>query len=110
MSGFRAHVGEQLSRMEGGAKADLLHKYGCLIIFDFEAAARMGSWTSFGDLISVHRTCLDHAGSSLNFEQETAVCGDPRIYNVMADILLAVDAPNEGESRRTMFEMIAYPF
>ncbi|KAL9030876.1 MAG: hypothetical protein Q9196_001049 [Gyalolechia fulgens] len=109
MSGFRAHVGEQLSRMEGGARTDLLRKYGCLIMFDFEAAARMGSWTCFGDLINVHITCVDYGGSSL-IEQETSVCKDVTIYNVMADVVLAGDAPTEGNSPRAMLEMITYRF
>ncbi|KAL8943366.1 MAG: hypothetical protein Q9211_001005 [Gyalolechia sp. 1 TL-2023] len=109
MSGFRAHVGEQLSRMEGGARTDLLRKYGCLIMFDFEAAARMGSWTCFGNLINVHITCVDYGGSSL-IEQETSVCKDVTIYNVMADVVLAGDAPTEGNSPRAMLEMITYRF
>ncbi|KAL8987353.1 MAG: hypothetical protein Q9177_003426 [Variospora cf. flavescens] len=50
---FRMQVKVQLSRLEGGARTDLLRKYVCLITFDFEAAARLGSWASFGDLIEV---------------------------------------------------------
>lgn len=53
MTSFRTHVRVQLSRLEGGARTDLLRKYACLIAFDFEAAARLGSWASFGDLIEV---------------------------------------------------------
>ena len=53
MSGFRTLVNGQISRLEGGARADLLHKYGCLLAFDFEAAARLGSWTSLGNMIEV---------------------------------------------------------
>lgn len=53
MNDFRSLVNEQLSKLEGGAKSDLLRKYACLIAFDFEAAARLNSWTSFGDLIRV---------------------------------------------------------
>lgn len=65
MSGFRLQVGTQLSRLEGGATTDLLRKHACLTAFDFEAAARLGSWTSFGDLIEVH-SVKGHAKSQLN--------------------------------------------
>lgn len=64
MSGFRSLVNEQMSRVEGGARTDLLLKYGCLIAFDCEAAARLGSWTSFEELIDV-LGALDHHGLAL---------------------------------------------
>ncbi|KAL8904603.1 MAG: hypothetical protein Q9207_003158 [Kuettlingeria erythrocarpa] len=51
MNRFRASITAQLSRLEGGAKRDLLRKYACLVAFDFEAAAQLGMWTSFGGLV-----------------------------------------------------------
>lgn len=53
MNGFRTSIKAQLSRLEGGARADLLRKYACLVAFDFEAAAKLGMWTSFGGLVEV---------------------------------------------------------
>ncbi|KAI4158144.1 MAG: hypothetical protein L6R39_000529 [Caloplaca ligustica] len=53
MASFRTIVKVQLSRLEGGARTDLLRKYACLQAFDFEAAAKLGSWASFGELIEV---------------------------------------------------------
>ncbi|KAL8667118.1 MAG: hypothetical protein Q9202_001040 [Teloschistes flavicans] len=51
MVDFRSLVHEQLSRLEPGSKSDLLRKYTCLLVFDFEAAARLQSWASFENLI-----------------------------------------------------------
>lgn len=53
MNGFRTSVEAQLSKLEGGARADLLRKYACLVAFDFEAAAKLGVWTSFAGLVEV---------------------------------------------------------
>ena len=53
MHDFRTLVSEQLSQLGGGAKSDLLRKYACLIAFDFEAAARLKSWESLEELITV---------------------------------------------------------
>lgn len=58
MGDFRSLVHGQLSRLDGGAKSDLLRKYACLLAFDFEAAARLKSWASFEDLITVYSMVL----------------------------------------------------
>ncbi|KAL8960327.1 MAG: hypothetical protein Q9193_002951 [Seirophora villosa] len=75
---FRMHLQMQLSRLEGGARTDLLRKHACLVAFDFEAAARLGSWASLGDLI-----------------EEAETYQDPKVFNVMADIVLSCGAPTE---------------
>lgn len=56
MSNFRTLVKQQLPKLEGGAKSDLMRKYSCLIAFDFEAAARLKAWASLEDLIKVCAT------------------------------------------------------
>ena len=50
---FRARLQEQLDRLEGGAKEDLMRKHTSLIAYDFEAAARLKAWDSFEQLINV---------------------------------------------------------
>ncbi|KAL8812531.1 MAG: hypothetical protein Q9223_001013 [Gallowayella weberi] len=94
MDNFRTLVKQQVSKLEGGAKSDLLRKYSCLIAFDFEAAARLKTWTSLGELIGVRcALCKDSIPADVG--QESELCGDNTIYNVMADIVLASEAPNE---------------
>ncbi|KAL8654418.1 MAG: hypothetical protein Q9210_001512 [Variospora velana] len=75
---FRIYVKVQLSRLIGGARTDLHRKYACLITFDFEAAARLGSWASFGDLI-----------------EEVESHQDPKVFSIMADVILSCEAPTE---------------
>ncbi|KAL8757342.1 MAG: hypothetical protein Q9184_004228 [Pyrenodesmia sp. 2 TL-2023] len=79
MHDFRTSVNAQLSTLQGGARADLLRKYACLVALDFEAAAKLGIWTSFGGLV----------------EKETEICGDPKIYDVIVDMVLNCEAPTE---------------
>ena len=50
---FRVNVKDQVNRLEGGAKDDLQRKYASLLTFDFEAAARLKAWGSFGQIIKV---------------------------------------------------------
>ncbi|CAO1604556.1 sporulation-specific protein 22 [Xanthoria calcicola] len=76
MDDFRILVKRQLPKLEGGAKSDLMRKYSCLVALDFEAAARLKAWASLEDLIS-----------------ESESCGDDNIYSIMADIILASEAP-----------------
>lgn len=56
MGDFRTLVKQQLPKLEGGAKSDLMRKYSCLIALDFEAAAKLKAWASLEDLISVCTT------------------------------------------------------
>ncbi|KAL8738134.1 MAG: hypothetical protein Q9181_001040 [Wetmoreana brouardii] len=97
MSDFRSLVNEQLSKLEGGAKSDLLRKYACLVAFDFEAAARLKSWRSFEELINVRGRDQKTDGLRLILDQESEICEDPKVYNVMADIVLSCEAPTEGK-------------
>ncbi|KAI4281274.1 MAG: hypothetical protein L6R38_003832 [Xanthoria sp. 2 TBL-2021] len=78
MGDFRTLVKQQLPKLEGGAKSDLMRKYSCLIALDFEAAAKLKAWASLEDLIS-----------------ESESCGDNNVYSIMADIILASEAPTE---------------
>ena len=50
---FRNRLPEQLQRLEGGARDDLLRKKASLIAFDFEAAVRLKTWDSLENLIEV---------------------------------------------------------
>jgi hypothetical protein len=50
---FRTHVKDQVDRLEGGAKEDLLRKHASLLGFDYEAAARLKDWGSLGQIIKV---------------------------------------------------------
>lgn len=95
MNTFRASIKAQLSRLERGAKTDLLRKYACLVAFDFEAAAQLGMWTSFGGLVEVCSGKL--CGNLTKVGKETEICGDPKIYNVIVDIILTCEAPTEGK-------------
>ena len=47
----RSIVKGQLDRLKEGAKADLEHKYACILAFDLEAAARLKSWESFDQIL-----------------------------------------------------------
>ncbi|KAL8848508.1 MAG: hypothetical protein Q9221_006467 [Calogaya cf. arnoldii] len=76
MGDFRTLVKQQLPKLEGGAKSDLMRKYSCLIAFDFEAAARLKAWASLEYLIS-----------------ESEACENNNLYGIMADIVLASEAP-----------------
>lgn len=55
---FRTRLQEQLDRLEGGAKDDLLRKHSSLLAFDFEAAARLKAWESLGELITVGKPSI----------------------------------------------------
>ncbi|KAL8759175.1 MAG: hypothetical protein Q9199_000933 [Rusavskia elegans] len=78
MGDFRTLVKQQLPKLEGGAKSDLMRKYSCLIALDFEAAAKLKAWANLEDLVS-----------------ESESCGDDNVYGIMADIILASEAPTE---------------
>ncbi|KAL6717482.1 sporulation-specific protein 22 [Lecanora helva] len=74
---FRTHVQEQVSRLEGGAKEDLQRKYGGLLAFDFEAAARLKAWDDLSGIIN-----------------ETQSLTEPQIFAILADITLSSEAPS----------------
>lgn len=50
---FRTHAEDQTNRLEGGAKDDLQYKHARLLAFDFEAAVRLKSWASLGQIVKV---------------------------------------------------------
>ena len=50
---FRVKAKDQLARLEGGARVDVLNKRACLVAFDFEAAARLKDWSSFEEILTV---------------------------------------------------------
>ncbi|KAL8827012.1 MAG: hypothetical protein Q9191_003441 [Dirinaria sp. TL-2023a] len=78
---FRKRLQEQLERLEGGAKEDLSRKHNSLLAYDFEAAARLKAWESFEPLIKGKKDCEANP--------------DPKIYAIMADIVLSCEAPTE---------------
>ncbi|KAI9804595.1 MAG: hypothetical protein M1833_006668 [Piccolia ochrophora] len=73
----RKPLKDHLELLEGGAKEDLLKKFGTLLVFDFEAAARLKAWDDLTQLID-----------------ECSTCANNTLYETMADIILCVDAPN----------------
>ena len=53
------HLGDQLSRLTGGAKDDLLGKAATFLAFDFEAAVRLKSWDDTLRLLKVNLKLLN---------------------------------------------------
>ena len=51
---FRDRLQDQLGRLEGGAREDLLGKYGTLLSFEFEAAVRLKAWDALSQIIDVN--------------------------------------------------------
>lgn len=96
MVDFRSLVHEQLSRLEPGSKSDLLRKYTCLLVFDFEAAARLQSWASFENLIIVCSMELCPLKMAVDVSKESRACNDPDVYSVMANIVINCEAPSDG--------------
>ncbi|MCJ1227176.1 hypothetical protein MMC12_003831 [Toensbergia leucococca] len=75
---FRGRLQEQLKRLEGGAKKDLLRKHTSLVAFDFEAAVRLKAWEDLFQLI-----------------EECQACNDPKIFYMLADVIMCSEAPSE---------------
>ena len=75
---WRSHLPDQLSRLEGGARSDLIYKHATLISYDFEAAARLKAWDDFEKIIA-----------------ECQSCDNIKVYAILADIVLACEAPTE---------------
>ena len=75
---WRSHLATQNSRLEGGARSDLATKHATLIAYDFEAAARLKSWQDFDSIIV-----------------ECQECENMKVYTILADIILASEAPAE---------------
>ncbi|KAI9697243.1 MAG: hypothetical protein M1836_004807 [Candelina mexicana] len=77
---FRTRLPDQINRLEGGAKDDLGRKYSTLLSFDFEAAVRLKAWDDLGQLI-----------------EDCAECGDSKVYEIFADIMLCSKAPTASD-------------
>ena len=75
---WRSHLPDQLSRLDGGARSDLITKHATLLSYDFEAAARLKSWVDFDTIIT-----------------ECQSCQDVKLYAILADIILASETPTE---------------
>ncbi|KAI9880696.1 MAG: hypothetical protein M1830_001329 [Pleopsidium flavum] len=73
---FWERLQDQLARLEGGARDDLLLKCSTLLSFDYEAAVRLKAWD---DLVRIIEDC--------------AICADPDVYGTLADITLCSEAP-----------------
>ena len=78
---WRSHLPTQKSRLAGDARTDLTTKHATLLGYDFEAAARLKSWHDFGSIINECVSNLD--------------CQNVKVYAVIADIVLASEAPSE---------------
>ena len=63
---FSSGLPTQLERLEGGARIDLLKKYSSLLVFEFEAAARLKAWDSLEHIIKVHGSTRYHSASEAN--------------------------------------------
>ena len=75
---WRSHLADQISRLESGARSDMANKHATLIAYDFEAAARLKSWQDFDSII-----------------EECRECENLKVYAILADIILASEAPTE---------------
>ena len=51
---FRERLQDQLGRLEGGAREDLLRKYGTVLSFEYEAAVRLKAWDGLAQIIDVN--------------------------------------------------------
>jgi hypothetical protein len=73
----------KLGKMEDGPVQDLLQKLSMLITFDFEAACQLKAWDDLGEIIL-----------------KAAICKETRVYEQMADCILCIQPPTEGESEQ----------
>ena len=95
---FRNHVKEQLDRLDGGAKDDLQHKFSSLLTFDFEAAARLKAWGSFNAILNVRYPYARFKGEPDDLDvQECQIYAEPKVYELLADIILSSEAPSESK-------------
>ena len=51
---FRSVALPQMEKLGGGAQQDLQRKYTSLLVYDFEAAARLKAWDGFANIIKVY--------------------------------------------------------
>ena len=78
VSDWRSNLPQQQARLEGGALADLTIKHNTLLAYDFEAAARLKAWDDFDTIIV-----------------ECQECKDTKVFAILADVVLASEAPTE---------------
>lgn len=50
---FLTNLQEQLDRLSGEARGDLLQKAAALLTFDFEAATRLQDWQELSEMLAV---------------------------------------------------------
>lgn len=79
VTSFDSLLQDKLVNMEEGPAQDLLQKLSVLLAFDFEAACQLKAWDDFGEIV-----------------MKAAICKEMRIYELMADCILASKAPTEG--------------
>ncbi|MCJ1472157.1 hypothetical protein MMC13_000804 [Lambiella insularis] len=75
---FQTHFEAQIDSLHGGAKEDLTRKASTLLTFDFEAAVRLKEWVDANQIV---KECQSYE--------------DPKLYGMLADIMLSSDAPTE---------------
>jgi hypothetical protein len=73
---FYSLVPMQLLRFDAVAKADLVKKYRSVLLFDFEAAARLKAWEALREILDLGEGVADE-----------------KVYGVFADVVLASEAP-----------------
>ena len=78
---FQNHFLAQISSFEGGAKEDLRCKASALVSFDFEAAVQLKAWEDASQIV-----------------KDSQDREDPKLYGILADILLSSEAPTESSS------------
>jgi hypothetical protein len=79
VASFDSLLQDKLVKMEEGPAQDLLQKLSVLLAFDFEAACQLKAWNDLGEII-----------------RKAEICKGMRIYELMADCVLASKAPTEG--------------
>ena len=95
---FRKRSYSHLNKLEGGAKDDLLKKFGTLLVFDFEAAARLKAWDDLSMIIEVRTRPPIGPSVMLKASQECAVYGSARSFETLADIMLCSQSPEHSRS------------
>ena len=76
---FDKQLQEKRDKIEDGPSQDLHRKLAILLAFDFEAACQLKAWDDLGEVIL-----------------KAEVCKSSRVYELMADCILASQAPTQG--------------
>ncbi len=96
---FRERLQDQLGRLEGGAREDLLRKYGTVLSFEYEAAVRLKAWDGLAQIIDVNipSLLLYRLKAYKVPTQDCSICANPDVYATIADLTLGSEAPTPSK-------------